>query len=45
MTTVGAFYENGWGVPRDVEQAVVWYRKAAALGEPAAQDNLERLGR
>jgi TPR repeat protein len=45
MTTIGVFYENGWGVPRDVEQAVAWYRKAAALGEPAAQDNLKRLGR
>jgi TPR repeat protein len=45
MTTIGVFYEDGWGVPRDVEQAVAWYRKAAALGEPAAQDNLKRLGR
>jgi TPR repeat protein len=45
MTTIGAFYENGWGVPKNVEQAIAWYRKAAALGEPAAQANLQRLGR
>lgn len=27
---LGIFYENGWGVRKDVSQAVDWYEKAAA---------------
>ena len=41
---LGALYESGRGVPAvDLEQAVVWYRAAAAQGLPAAQNNLALL--
>ncbi len=45
ITSVGAMYENGLSVPKDIEKAVEWYKKAAALGEPTAQQNLKRLSR
>jgi TPR repeat protein len=44
MYDLGAMYENGEGVPKDRQQAVDWYRKAAALGEQHAQQALIRLG-
>lgn len=37
---LGIMYLNGWGVPRDYNQAVSWYRKAAEQGNAAAQYNL-----
>lgn len=41
---LGYLYENGLGVPQNVSQAIEWYRKAAAQGEPTSQANLKRLG-
>lgn len=37
---VGVMYEQGIGVAKDDQQAVVWYGKAAAQGSSAAQYNL-----
>ena len=37
---MGILYVVGTGVPRDLEQAVKWYRKAAESGMPQAQDAL-----
>ncbi|HEY4030032.1 MAG TPA: tetratricopeptide repeat protein [Caulobacteraceae bacterium] len=41
--TLGAFYHQGIGVPKDVQQAVAWYRKAADAGYPLAQVALAGL--
>ena len=38
--SLGAMYENGEGVPKDVAQAVSWYRRAAEQGVASAQNNL-----
>jgi TPR repeat protein len=36
MFDIGPLYENGLGVDRDLDQALGWFRKAAASGsEPA----------
>jgi len=33
---LGAVYERGWaGVPRDLNRAVTWYKKAAQQGHAA----------
>lgn len=41
---LGTLYESGRGVPAvDLEQAVAWYRAAAAQGQPSAQNNLALL--
>jgi TPR repeat protein len=37
---IGYMYEKGQGVPQDDEQAAEWYGRAAALGNPFAQNNL-----
>lgn len=37
---LGWLYQNGWGVGRDLGQAVHWYRQAAAQGNAAGQLNL-----
>ncbi len=37
---LGVMYEQGIGVAKDNQQAVVWYAKAAAQGSSAAQYNL-----
>ena len=34
---------EGRGVPRDYAEALVWFRRAAEQGEPAAQANLGRI--
>ena len=34
---VGFYYGKGFGVDRDVNESIRWYRKAAALGHPRAQ--------
>jgi hypothetical protein len=36
-------YREGQGLPRDDEQAALWYRRAAEQGHAAAQNNLARL--
>lgn len=45
QANVGEYYEFGKGVPKDLEQAVVWYQKAAELECEAAVEALKRLGR
>jgi TPR repeat protein len=37
---LGAMYGDGTGVPKDEQQAVFWYRKAADQGDAVAQYNL-----
>ena len=37
---LGLMFDNGNGVPKDFEQAVNWYRKAAEQDHVAAQYNL-----
>jgi TPR repeat protein len=37
MSFLGAMYFNGKGIPEDKPLAMVWFSKAAALGEPMAQ--------
>jgi TPR repeat protein len=36
MAAVAHRYEHGTGCPRDAGQAILWYRRAAALNEPSA---------
>ena len=40
QSLLGAYYAKGIGVPEDPVEAVKWFRKAAAQGEPTAQYNL-----
>lgn len=40
---LGYRYEMGKGVPQDLQQAIDWYRKAAAGGFAGAEDALQRL--
>jgi len=37
---LGVMYEHGTGVPKDEQQASIWYRKAADQGNPRGQSNL-----
>ncbi len=37
---MGYAYENGVGVPRDIQKAISWYEKAAEGGQPNAPINL-----
>ncbi len=38
-------YEEGRGVPQDLQKAVKWYRESAALGSDDAQRRLDELAR
>ena len=40
MCTLGFCYEHGYGVHKELVQAVYWYRQAAEKGHPGAQNNL-----
>lgn len=40
---LGAAYDNGIGVERDIDQALHWYQKSAEQGVPEAQFNLAHL--
>lgn len=40
---LGAAYDNGIGVARDIDQALHWYQKAAEQGVAEAQFNLAHL--
>ena len=40
---LGVFYANGWGVPRDMREAIKWYAKAAAQGIEGAIASLRML--
>ncbi|HTA16307.1 MAG TPA: tetratricopeptide repeat protein, partial [bacterium] len=37
---LGYLYEHGQGVARDMQAAAFWYKQAAKLGYPAAQNNV-----
>jgi TPR repeat protein len=39
----GVMNERGVGMPRDVDAAVGWYRKAASQGDPNARQALTKL--
>lgn len=41
---IGELYEKGLGVPKDIDLAKAWYRKASALGNAEATDHLKRVG-
>ena len=41
--TLGVMYDNGRGTPRDYNEAVKWYKKAAETGIPEAQYNLGNM--
>jgi len=43
QNNVGICYENGDGVPQDLEKAEYWYTKAAEQGNEEAQINLDDL--
>ena len=45
MRYLGTCYAHGLGVPRDVEEAKRWYRKAAEAGSQAAREELANLQR
>jgi TPR repeat protein len=37
QSALGYLYLNGFGVPKNIGEAVYWYKKAAAQGEPEAE--------
>jgi len=43
MYNIGVLYEGGKGVPRDLDEARRWYRKAADAGVSPASEALKRL--
>jgi TPR repeat protein len=44
QSNLGILYYNGEGVPKDVARGVVLFKQAAAGGDKAAADILQRLG-
>jgi TPR repeat protein len=40
---LGVLYESGWGVTKDIEQARLWYQKAANQGDALATMAIKRL--
>jgi TPR repeat protein len=38
--SLGTFYENGWGVPKDPQLAIEWYKRSAGNNNQAALYNL-----
>lgn len=42
--TLGLLHEYGRGVPKDNEEAIRWYRRAAEHGEEAAHEKLSEMG-
>ena len=44
MNNIGLCYENGIGVPRNLNLAISWYKTAISRGSTSARDNLVRLG-
>lgn len=37
---IGVFFDEGVGVEKDIEQAVYWFERAAAMGDDLAKSNL-----
>jgi TPR repeat protein len=44
MYNIGVLYEGGLGVAMDRDQAITWYKKAAAAGSDDAKSALKSLG-
>jgi TPR repeat protein len=44
MRILGHMYYQGLRVPRDIQEGIQWYHRAAAAGSPEAVHDLERLG-
>jgi TPR repeat protein len=44
MYNIGVMWEGGLGVTQDHDQAIFWYRKAAAAGNQPAKAALKSLG-
>lgn len=42
--TLGLMYEHGRGVPKNKEEAIKWFRRAAEHGEEMAHTKLQELG-
>jgi hypothetical protein len=40
---VGLYYDKGWGVEKNKEEALKWYRKASAQGLKEADDMIDLL--
>jgi TPR repeat protein len=40
---LAVMYEAGLGAPKDIPQAIIWYRQAAYQGDARAQAALRRL--
>jgi len=45
LYSMGRFFEEGLGVPKDRKAAVIMYQYAAERGHAAAKKSLERLSR
>jgi TPR repeat protein len=45
MRNLGLATEAGHGVKKDLDAAIVWYKKAAALGDYVAKEKLAELGK
>jgi len=43
MFALGLLYEKGEGVPKDIKQAIAWYRRASEKGNDEAKRVLDRL--
>jgi TPR repeat protein len=43
MSNIGVLYEEGWGVRRNHEKAIRWYKRAYLSGEIVALNNLAGL--
>lgn len=39
---IAEFYADGYGVPRDLDKAIIWMRKAREQGEPESEEALQR---
>jgi TPR repeat protein len=40
---MGYIYEYGYGVPKNRNQAIYWYRKAAEKGNKMAKEKLKNM--
>ena len=43
QSDIGSLYEDGLVLPKDLGEAIYWYRSAAEQGYPGAQTNLGRM--
>ena len=45
MSNLGRMYQNGkGGLPKDIRQAIAWYRKDADAGDETAKTELKHFG-